>query len=87
MGASAGGVAALRTLARDLPPDFPAALFVVLHIGAPPSLLSALLAAAGPNVAVHARHGEPIVPGRIAVAPPDRHVLLGKEGVELLRGP
>ena len=33
VGASAGGVEALRVIASGLPPDLPASLFVVLHIG------------------------------------------------------
>ena len=32
VGASAGGVDAVQRLARDLPSDLPAALFVVLHM-------------------------------------------------------
>jgi two-component system chemotaxis response regulator CheB len=40
VGASAGGVEALGRLARGLPEDLPAALFVVLHM--PPSTSSAL---------------------------------------------
>ena len=32
IGASAGGVGALQQLVSGLPPDFPAAVFVVLHL-------------------------------------------------------
>src|SRR5215218_2320033 len=34
IGASAGGVEALKTLVAGLPPDFPAAVFVVVHFPA-----------------------------------------------------
>src|SRR4051794_2932379 len=34
IGASAGGIEALKRLARELPPDLDAAIFVVVHIGA-----------------------------------------------------
>lgn len=87
IGASAGGVSALRALVGSLPADFPAAVFVVLHIGAHASVLPAILAAAGPNVVAHARHGEAIRPGRIVVAPPDHHVLLEESHMVLTRGP
>ena len=88
IGASAGGIAALTTLLSTLPPDFPAALFVVVHI--PPSAVSRLpeiLSRAGPLPATHAQHGVAIAAGRIVVAPPDRHLLIRQGWVELLRGP
>jgi two-component system, chemotaxis family, protein-glutamate methylesterase/glutaminase len=88
IGASAGGIAALTTLLGGLPPDFPAALFVVVHI--PPSAVSRLpeiLSRAGVLPATHAAHGEAIAPGRIYVAPPDRHLLVRQGWVELVRGP
>src|SRR4051812_13627218 len=44
VGASAGGVAALRQLAAGLPADFPAPVLVVLHIGANESVLPQLIA-------------------------------------------
>jgi chemotaxis response regulator CheB len=34
IGASAGGLQALQHLIKDLPADLPAAVFIVLHIGA-----------------------------------------------------
>jgi two-component system chemotaxis response regulator CheB len=88
VGASAGGVEALATLARGLPADLPAALFVVLHI--PPysqSHLPAILTHHGPLPAAHATHGAAIAPGRIYVAPPDHHLLVRDGHVELTRGP
>lgn len=46
VGASAGGVEALRRIASDLPVDLPAAVFVVLHIGST-SYLPGILDRAG----------------------------------------
>src|SRR5437764_9719581 len=74
VGASAGGVEALISLARGLPPDLPAAVFTVLHIPAEAhSLLPNILSRAGPLPAVHPADGDRIEHGRIYVAPPDRH--------------
>ncbi|HUS66038.1 MAG TPA: chemotaxis protein CheB [Kofleriaceae bacterium] len=77
VGASSGGVEALSRLVRSLPVDIPAAIFVVLHI-APDrtSALPAILNRQGRLPVVHATDGEPIVSGRVYVAPPDRHLVL-----------
>jgi len=88
IGASAGGIQALTTLVAGLPRDFPASLLVVVHI--PPYAISRLpeiLRRSGPLPAAHARHGEAIEPGRIHIAPPDRHLLVRAGWIELSRGP
>jgi two-component system chemotaxis response regulator CheB len=88
VGASAGGVEALQSLAGTLPADLPAAVFVVLHV-APrsKSFLPALLNAAGPLRASHASNGMSIEPGRIYVAPPDHHLIVERDHVQLGLGP
>lgn len=81
IGTSAGGVEALTQLARGLPPGFPASVFVVCHF--PPggtSVLPQILGRAGPLPAAHAADGEAFEPGRVYVAPPDRHLLLTADG-------
>jgi two-component system, chemotaxis family, protein-glutamate methylesterase/glutaminase len=88
IGASAGGIQALTTLVAGLPRDFPASLLVVVHI--PPysiSRLPEILSRSGPLPATHAQHGEEIEPGRIYIAPPDRHLLVRAGWIELSRGP
>jgi two-component system chemotaxis response regulator CheB len=87
VGASAGGVRALRTLAAGLPADLPAAVCVVLHIGSHPSSLAELMASAGPLPASLARHGELLRPGHVFVAPPDHHLLVEGGQLRLSRGP
>lgn len=87
IGASAGGVSALRRLAAALPAEFPAAVLIVLHVGASKSILPELLASAGPNTAAHARDGEALRYGHLMVAPPDHHLLLDQGKVRLTRGP
>jgi two-component system chemotaxis response regulator CheB len=87
-GASAGGVEALSRLVSGLPPDLPAAVFVVLHLPAGgSSVLPNILQRAGRLPARHARDGDPIRHGQIYVAPPGLHVLVAKEQVRLGRGP
>lgn len=88
IGASAGGVQALTTLVADLAPDLPAAVFIVLHISAKvPSLLPDILARESKLPVAHAVDGEPIVRGRIYIAPPDQHLIIEEEHVRLVRGP
>lgn len=87
VGASAGGVEALRTLAAGLPSDFPAAVFVVLHVPPTSSVLPAILTRAGKLPAVHPRDGDPVEHGRIYIAAPDYHLLLADDVVRLERGP
>lgn len=87
LGASAGGVKALRTIASTLPRDLPAAVLVVLHLRHDlPSQLPRILAHAGALPAGAALDGEPIEHGRIYVAPPDHHLLVEPGRVRLGRG-
>jgi len=88
IGASAGGVETLIELVRELPADFSASVFVVLHFPAHiSSAMPQILTRVGPLPAAHARHGEVIRPGRIYVAVPDHHLLVHREAVHVVRGP
>jgi two-component system, chemotaxis family, protein-glutamate methylesterase/glutaminase len=88
VGGSAGSVEAALRLVRGLPADLPAALFVAIHRGPErPTYLAELLDAAGPLTAVQAEEGMPVRRGRIYVAPPDRHLLVGRDHVHVRRGP
>ena len=86
IGASAGGVQALCEVIESLPPGLPAAVFVVLHL-APygRSALPEILARTACMPASHPRDGEEIRPGRIYVAPPDRHLAIEDGHVHLSR--
>ena len=88
VGASAGGIEALRTIAGGLPQDLTASVFVVLHASPDsPGVLAEILARAGALPASNAVDGERIQPGRIYVAPPDRHLIIEPNRVRLTRGP
>jgi two-component system chemotaxis response regulator CheB len=87
IGASVGGFHVLMDLVAQLPAQLPAAVLIVLHIGARPSQLPQLLDARGPNPAVHPYSGQPLRRGTIYVAPPDHHMLLHGDSIRLSRGP
>jgi two-component system chemotaxis response regulator CheB len=88
IGASSGGVEALISLVRSLPPDLPAAVFVVNHLSEGfPSALPSILNRAGPLTAAHPKDGDQIESGRIYVAPPGFHMLLEPGHVRVVRGP
>ena len=91
IGASAGGIEALRPIIAGLPADFAAAVFVVVHLGAHKSQLPWLLEQIGPLPVVHPVDGDAVRGGMIFVAPPDRHMIVrdGKSGltIGLTKGP
>src|SRR5687768_14258731 len=87
IGASAGGVQALMALVAELPPTCRASVFVVIHIGNGRSVLPTILGRSGALPASHAIDGERFEPGHIYVAPPDYHLLVREEVVELSHGP
>jgi two-component system chemotaxis response regulator CheB len=88
IGASAGGIEALRRLVGALPHDLPAAVCVVLHMSASsPSALSGILARAGTLPSRQAQDADELVPGEILVAPPDHHLIVEQDHVRLTVGP
>lgn len=88
VGASAGGVQALTALVAGLPEDLQAAVCVVLHLPAgAESRLAHILSRAGPLPAQQAQGGETLEPGRILVAPPDRHLVVRDGHTLVVRGP
>lgn len=87
IGASAGGVDALKSIAAQMPADFPAPILVVMHIGKQPSILPSILGKSGPLGASHAIHGEALRPGHFHVAPPDHHMIVENGRIALSHGP
>lgn len=88
IGASAGGIEALKKLVAQLPPNFPAAVFVTQHLyQRSETILPGILSVAGTLPAKHPSANEPIVPGRIYVAPPGYHLVLSPGIVTLGHGP
>lgn len=88
IGASAGGVEALSRLAAGLSEDLPYAFLIVLHMPAGvPSVLARIVDRSGPLPAMTAEHGAPLLPGRIYVASPDRHLMVVDHRILLSQGP
>jgi len=88
IGASAGGIRVLLDVVSRLQADIPAAIMVVVHL--PPyhrTQLPELLSKAGPLPASSAQDGDLIRDGHIYVAPPDHHMLVRDDRIELNRGP
>ena len=88
IGASAGGVEAIREITRRLPDDLAASVFVVMHLPDDSrSILPEILSRAGPLPAVHPKDRQTIERGIIYVAPSDHHLLLDTGVVRVVRGP
>lgn len=87
VGASAGGVVALRQLAAALPADFAAPMLVVQHIGANESVLPELIGSDCRLSVAHATDGEALRAGTIRIAPPDRHLMVEDGHLRLARSP
>jgi|SRR5215813_390528 len=88
IGASAGAIEALTALVATLPADFSGSLFVVLHMDPDPgSKVPQILARAGALPVVAPKDMTRIAKGRIYVSSPNRHLLLERDRVRVVRGP
>jgi two-component system, chemotaxis family, protein-glutamate methylesterase/glutaminase len=88
IGASAGGLEALKQLVAGLPSALPAACFAVLHMprhwnSSVPEILSAVHALP----VRFAEDGAPIRPGALMIARADRHLIVRRDDVRLSGGP
>jgi two-component system, chemotaxis family, protein-glutamate methylesterase/glutaminase len=88
VGASAGGLDAVRTLLGGFPESVPAAIFVVIHTSPnSPGLLAAILDRWTKLPVVMPDDGETIRSGWVYVAKPDYHLVIGNNRVHLSHGP
>lgn len=88
IGTSAGGMQALERLLAPLPADLPAAIFVVQHLSIDSSapFLVKRLGQQTNLVCKVAEDKQDIEPGTVYMAPPDKHLLLKKKEMRVVRG-
>jgi two-component system chemotaxis response regulator CheB len=88
IGASAGGLEALRGALGGVDGRMSAAVFVVVHTSAGAAhVLASILERVSGVPASYPSDGEPIAGGHIYVAPPDHHMLIEDGHVRITRGP
>jgi len=81
LAASAGGLTALSTVLSALPADFPAALLVVQHLDPRHrSLMAEILSRRTSLPVKQAEEGDIVSPGKVYIAPPNRHLLVNPNG-------
>src|SRR5262249_51573714 len=87
IGTSAGGVDALRILAKNLQSDLPASVLLTIHLPSHArSALDDVLSSAGALPAQFAQDGEKLRKSRIYIAPPDRHLIVDGDRLSLGEG-
>ena len=86
IGASAGGVSALQKLVSQFDEKWPVAVFITIHMGRGGGDFARILNGKSPMPVSYARHGGEFGRG-IYLAPPDRHLIIGKNGLSLSEGP
>lgn len=88
VGASAGGVEALRVLVGGLPESLPAAVLIVMHTSPEgPYLLPDILGRSSALEVSRPREGDLIERGKLYVAPPGHHLLVKGARINLSNGP
>jgi two-component system, chemotaxis family, protein-glutamate methylesterase/glutaminase len=88
IGGSAGAIQAIRQLCRGLKPDIPAAVCIVIHVGARgANLIASMFDEGCPLPFVTAAEGQKLEAGRAYVAPADRHLLVVDGTLRLGSGP
>jgi two-component system, chemotaxis family, protein-glutamate methylesterase/glutaminase len=88
IGASMGGIDAVRRLLAGLPADLPATIFCVIHTGTSDTRFLARAVGGRSTLPVAvAQEGERFVHGRAYVTQSDHHLLVGHDHIHVRRGP
>jgi two-component system, chemotaxis family, protein-glutamate methylesterase/glutaminase len=88
IGASMGGIEAVRRLLAGLPADLPATIFIVIHTATSgPDLLARAIGGPSALPVMAAQEGQRFARGRVYVPPSDHHLLVGENHIHVRRGP
>ncbi len=88
IGGSTGSIDVLQRLCADLPPDLPASVLVVVHVGAGgQNQIARLIGGCCRLPVTTATEGEPVERGHVYVAAANHHLLLDGETIRLGNGP
>ena len=87
VGGSAGALEVMQAILAGLPSDFGGAVLIVLHTSPQSSMLVDQLRRSATLPVVSPSDGTPIEPGTVYVAPPDFHMLVDGEALQVVRGP
>ena len=87
IGASSGGIPALRELLGRLPVDLPASVLVVMHQGRWSGQLDLSLRSSTALPLGFVSDPVPLEHGRVYLAPPDRHLVVAGESASITAGP
>jgi len=86
LGASAGGLEALKTFFSHVSRETPMAYVVIVHMTPDqPSMMAELLQNVAPIPITPAKDGEPVEPGHAYVIPPDKDISIFKGIIQLLK--
>lgn len=88
VGASAGGMAALKQLVAQFPQDFPAPIFIVNHMSADTTgeALVRVLDRSSSLTCVHGHDNQAFKSGNIYLAPSDQHMLIVEGKILITKG-
>jgi two-component system chemotaxis response regulator CheB len=79
---SQGATEALRHLLAKLPADFPAAVLIVIHtLPTGPDYMASVLDRYSALPVGYGEEGEPVLPGRVYLAPANRHLEIVSPGI------
>jgi len=88
IGGSQGAIEALLQIMPSLPPDLPMAVFVVVHIPIEANSYLPKILERASHLMVHSpKDGEPIRAGHVYVGPPDYHLTVEGQTVQVRKGP
>jgi two-component system chemotaxis response regulator CheB len=88
IGASAGGLPALTSIIEGLPANLPASVLIAMHSSSNgQGVLPQVLARISTLPVAFATDGEVLVAGRIYIARPDFHLIVGPTSLALVHGP